>query len=95
MLFSKIKFIHNSLKSCDSIYKNDFSIKGSLINFNPPCEDNGLIKIDILSNEELSQLWDKSKKIYIKLIFILRNIYNYLSKGIIINQISKFLIFFI
>ena len=50
------------LKECD-IYKDENKIKGSQIKLNKDeVEDNGLIKIDILSNKGLSQLWDISKK---------------------------------
>ena len=69
------------LKTCD-IYKNDDSIKGSQIKLNKDeVEDNGLIKIDILSNKGLSQLWDISKQNILDYDFNDRNIYDYLSKG--------------
>ena len=69
------------LKECD-IYKNNDSIKGSQIKLNKDeVEDNGLIKIDILSNKGLSQLWDISQKNILDYDFDDKNIYEYLSSG--------------
>ena len=69
------------LQEC-SVYKNNDLIKGSQIKLNKDeVEDNGLIKIDILSNKGLSQLWDISKKKILDYDFNDSNIYEYLSKG--------------
>ena len=71
------------LKECDIYKKNDsIKLKGQQIKLNKDdVEDNGLIKIDILSNKGLSQLWDISHKNILDYDFTDKNVFNYLSKG--------------
>ena len=71
------------LKDFD-IHKNDKfnNITGPQIKLNKDeVEDKGLIKIDILSNKGLSQLWDISKKPILEYDFEDKNIYKYFSDG--------------
>ena len=71
------------MKECDIYKKNDsIKLKGQQIKLNKDdVEDQGLIKIDILSNKGLSQLWDVSHKNILDYDFTDKNVFNYLSKG--------------